>query len=151
MVPRGIQGWADGLRHLRVSASRVIRIVAALIVNDAGEVLLVRKRGTEMFMQPGGKYEPGESAPEALVRELDEELGIVARPDDLEHLGYFEADAANEAGHTVEAEVYSLRITGPVSPLAEIEELLWLDLADLDTVPVAPLSVEKIFPLIARG
>lgn len=131
-----------------MSASRVIRIVAALIINDAGEVLLVRKRGTTVFMQPGGKYEAGESAPEALVRELNEELGIVASPSQLVHLGYFEADAANEAGHTVEAEVYSLAITGPVSPLAEIEELIWLDLADLDTVAVAPLSVDRIFPLI---
>jgi len=133
-----------------VTESRVIRIVAALIRNDAGEVLLVRKRGTTVFMQPGGKYEPGESAPQALVRELNEELGIVASPDELVHLGYFEADAANEAGHTVEAEVYSLAISAPVAPLAEIEELIWLDLADLDSVSVAPLSVDRIFPLLTN-
>lgn len=133
-----------------MSDSRVIRIVAALIRNDTGEVLLVRKRGTTVFMQPGGKYEPGESAPQALVRELNEELGLVASPDKLVHLGSFEADAANEAGHTVEAEVYSLEVTGPVSPLAEIEELIWLDLDQLDSVAVAPLSVDRIFPLIAR-
>ena len=37
-----------------------IRIVAALIRDDAGRVLLVRKRGTDAFMQPGGKRDPGE-------------------------------------------------------------------------------------------
>ena len=38
-----------------------IRIVAALIRDEAGRVLLVRKRGTETFMQPGGKRDPGEA------------------------------------------------------------------------------------------
>src|SRR4030095_347489 len=37
-----------------------IRIVAALIRDEAGRVLLVRKRGTAAFMQPGGKRDPGE-------------------------------------------------------------------------------------------
>jgi len=132
-----------------MSAAPVIRIVAALIVDDRGHVLLVRKRGTDVFMQPGGKYEPGESAPDALVRELNEELGIVALPADLDYLGYFEADAANEAGHVVEAEVFRLAITGEVSPLAEIEELIWHDIANPGDTLVAPLSVDKIFPLIA--
>jgi len=132
-----------------MSAAPVIRIVAALIVDDRGHVLLVRKRGTDVFMQPGGKYEPGESAPGALVRELNEELGIVALPADLDYLGYFEADAANEAGHVVEAEVFRLAVTGEVSPLAEIEELIWHDIANPGDTLVAPLSVDKIFPLIA--
>ena len=133
-----------------MSAAPVIRIVAALIVDERGHVLLVRKRGTDAFMQPGGKYELGESAPGALVRELNEELGIIAQPADLDYLGYFEADAANEAGHVVEAEVFRLAVTGDVSPLAEIEELVWHDIADPGDRLVAPLSVDKIFPLIAR-
>jgi 8-oxo-dGTP pyrophosphatase MutT (NUDIX family) len=130
--------------------SSVIRIVAALIRNERGEVLLVRKRGTTAFMQPGGKYEVGESARAALVRELNEELGIVAVESDLDYLGYFEADAANEAGHTVEAEVFSLVVAGSVAPLAEIEELIWHDLDNPGDIEVAPLSLNEIFPLIAR-
>ena len=38
----------------------VIEIVTALVRNQRGRVLLVRKRGTERFMQPGGKREPGQ-------------------------------------------------------------------------------------------
>ena len=130
--------------------SPVIRIVAALIRNERGEVLLVRKRGTTAFMQPGGKYEVGESARAALVRELNEELGIVAAESELDYLGYFEADAANEAGHTVEAEVFALAVAGAVTPLAEIEELIWHDLDNPGTIEVAPLSLNEIFPLLAR-
>ena len=57
-----------------------IRIAASLIVNSAGRVLLVRKRGTTAFMQAGGKIEPHESAAQALTRELEEELGIRIAP-----------------------------------------------------------------------
>ena len=47
-----------------------IRISAALMDDDAGRLLLVRKAGTRWFMQPGGKVEPGETALSALEREL---------------------------------------------------------------------------------
>jgi 8-oxo-dGTP diphosphatase len=40
---------------------RVISVVAALIRDGDGRVLLVRKRGTAAFMQPGGKRDAGET------------------------------------------------------------------------------------------
>lgn len=52
---------------------------AGVVVNEAGEILLVKslRRGWEL---PGGIVEPGESIPEALKREIWEESGIVAEP-----------------------------------------------------------------------
>ncbi len=90
----------------RVSgASRVLRIAAAVILDADGRILLVRKTGTDAFMQPGGKLEPGESAAECLVRELHEELALEVAVADLEPIGRFAADAANEAGGTVDCDV----------------------------------------------
>jgi 8-oxo-dGTP diphosphatase len=56
-------------------------VAAALIVRDR-EVLIGQRRPDQpmgpLWEFPGGKIEPGESAQEALVRELAEELGIRA-------------------------------------------------------------------------
>lgn len=52
-----------------------IRIVAALIKDDRGHLVLVCKHGTSAFMLPGNKPEPGETDLAALARELIEEIG----------------------------------------------------------------------------
>jgi 8-oxo-dGTP diphosphatase len=71
--------------------SEPISIVAALVRDEAGRVLLVRKRGTTVFMQPGGKRDAGEDDVTALARELDEELGCRLMRDAASRLGVFDA------------------------------------------------------------
>ncbi|MET0673929.1 MAG: NUDIX domain-containing protein [Microbacterium pygmaeum] len=120
---------------------------AAVITDADGRVLFVRKRGTTVFMQPGGKPEPGEGAAEALARELEEEVGLIVDPSALEPWGTFEADAANEPGHRVVAEVFATRAEpGDVSPRAEIEELRWIARDEASAIALAPLSVDFLLP-----
>jgi 8-oxo-dGTP diphosphatase len=126
----------------------VIRIVAAVILDPAGRMLLVRKRGTTAFMQPGGKPEPGESSEAALVRELAEEVGFVLDPAELENIGRYSARAANEPGHTVDADVFFLVVTDEGEVAAEIEELLWVDPHELGDLDLAPLTSEVLLPFI---
>jgi len=126
----------------------VIRIVAAVILNPAGHLLLVRKRDTVTFMQPGGKFEPGETGEQALIRELNEELGFELQPVDLEYVGRFSADAANEVGHRVDCDVHFTVIDAEGVAAAEIEELLWIDPTRMDEVALAPLTGEVMRPYI---
>jgi 8-oxo-dGTP diphosphatase len=59
-------------------------VVAAGVVEREGHILAAkRKRGAHLeghWEFPGGKLEPDESPEECLVRELEEELGVVVRP-----------------------------------------------------------------------
>jgi len=123
-----------------------IRTVAAVIANDNGEVLLVRKRSSSIFIQPGGKTEPNEDPLLALARELDEELGVQLDLSSITRLGEFEASAVNEPGRIVQAQAYSCSIQGSPMPQAEIEELAWVKPTGPYQVPVAPLSATHILP-----
>ncbi|MEO6092451.1 MAG: NUDIX domain-containing protein [Novosphingobium sp.] len=83
-----------------------MHIAVALMRNRSGHLLLVRKRGTLAFMQPGGKIEPGEDACAALARELQEELCLSVSHEQLRYLDRAEAPAAHEPGVTVIAEIF---------------------------------------------
>ncbi len=50
-------------------------IIARALIEKDGKVLLCHGKGKDNWFFPGGHIEEGESAPEALMRELDEELG----------------------------------------------------------------------------
>ena len=94
-----------GIAQMDDFASK-IRIAAALIHDDAGRLLLVRKAGTQWFMQAGGKIENDESPLHALKRELIEEIGLSISDDIVRYLGCFSSIAANEPDDIVEAEVF---------------------------------------------
>ncbi len=129
-------------------ASLTIRIAAALIDDGAGRLLLVRKAGTEWFMQAGGKIEDGESPISALRRELSEEIGLVLiAEDDVRYLGRYSAPAANEPGHIVEAEIFHLQMRHDPTMRSEIEETVWVDHISATALPLAPLTRDHILPL----
>ena len=125
----------------------IIAIVAALIRDASGRVLLVRKRGTAAFMQPGGKREPGEDDVAALARELDEELGCRVITGSARRLGEFVAPCGNEPGFSVRAAVYAVEVSGEVAPCAEIEDVAWIDPTAVQTLALAPLTRYHVLPL----
>lgn len=128
-------------------AGKLIRIVAAVILNDAGKTLLVRKRDTAAFMQPGGKLAEGETGVVALEREIVEELGCALDRSSCRALGSFSAPAANEPGWTVQAELFSAQLSGEIRPAAEIEEAIWIDPDIEATIDLAPLTLAYALPL----
>jgi 8-oxo-dGTP pyrophosphatase MutT (NUDIX family) len=128
---------------------KLLEIAAVCFLDARGALLTVRKRATRSFMLPGGKIEPTETPLAAAVREVAEELGITCDPAQLELLGRWGANAANELDTTVDAHVFVS--THQIAPAAsaEIEEIRWISLDDaVDDVRLAPLLVERVIPAL---
>lgn len=130
-----------------VTPLKSIRIAAAVLMRDDDHILLVRKAGTSAFMQAGGKIEAGETPVTALLRELQEELGLSLTPDLPRYMGFFSAEAANEPGYTVEAEIFMIALAQPVHQAAEIEEIIWVDPLQPQSIDLAPLTEHYLLPL----
>ena len=128
-------------------------LVAAVVIrDDAGRVLVVRKRGTARFMLPGGKIEANETPAQAAIRELHEEVGAVLEHDQLAQLGEWTAPAANEPGHSVHGHIYEHPWISGLIARAEIEEVLWLhpeEMAGRDDL--APLLVTRVLPALTKN
>ena len=127
----------------------MLRVAAGILTDADGRTLLVRKRGTTSFMQAGGKIEQGESALDALRRELREELGLELDPDRTEYLGSYRAEAANEPNTVIRAEVFALVTDGEIAATSEIEEVLWIETANPPGIELAPLTRDTVLPLWA--
>lgn len=125
-----------------------IYIAAAIILNSQNQMLLVRKKNTQRFMQAGGKIEAGETPLQALLRELHEELQICPNPNTLKYHGQFRAPAANEPNHEVYAHIYQLTWHNSIHIAAEIEEARWEDPVNAKQLLLAPLTEYFILPLL---
>ncbi len=111
-------------------------VVAAFIRDPDGRVLLVRKRNTAAFMQPGGKREAGERMtsprwPARSTRSSAAARSAVRRARSV----YSKARRANEPGFRVQAAVYAVDVSGDIVPKAEIDEMIWVDPARPPAMP----------------
>lgn len=114
---------------------------------------MVRKRGTSMWMNPGGKPEHGESAAECGVREVEEELGLELDASRLLSWGTHVTTAANEPDHVLVADVFEWPepVLGAVVPAAEIAEVRWIHLTEVNDELLAPLFVDVIAPRLVAA
>ena len=121
----------------------VITVAAAVILNGENQLLLVRKKNTQFFMQVGGKLEPNEAPEQTMLREIEEEISTPAQIQQF--IGRFETMAANEAGHQLVSYVYQVSLDQTPKIDAEIAEMKWIDLDDDQTL-LAPLTKDVVIP-----
>ena len=116
--------------------------VAAAIIHHNGKILATQrgygdhKDGWEF---PGGKIEPGETAEEAVVREIREELAVVIRPERLVTTVECDYPRFHLIMHCFLATIES----GSIS-LLEHEAMKWLTRDELDTVAWLQADVEVV-------
>lgn len=127
----------------------MLMVVAATLEDRQGRILVQqRPQGTQMaglWEFPGGKMEAGETPEAALVRELDEELGIQVDEADLEPFHF--ASAPLEARHLLLLLYRCTRWAG--EPVAhQATALQWLKPEELVGLPMPPADIPFIDALI---
>ena len=121
-------------------AARHVMTVVAVALTDADGRVLVQQRPTGKAMAglwefPGGKVEPGETPEAALVRELDEELGIAVAESDLAASAFTSQALAD--GHMVML-LFCCRVwQGEARPL-DADALLWRLPDEMADLPMPP-------------
>ena len=125
---------------------KTVKVVAAII--RKGDRIFATQRGygehKDGWEFPGGKVEPGESAPNALVREIREELAADIVVGDL--LTTVEYDYPTF--HLSMACYYANLKPNSDLILKEHEAVRWLSLDELDTVDWLPADVEVVKRII---
>jgi mutator protein MutT len=109
----------------------------AIILDVEGRVLLCHRTDRDAWNLPGGKVEQGESPWEAVIREVEEEVGIVVRVDRL--IGIYSVPAKNDL-------VLNFRcsfVGGALRVSAEADAIQWFSRSEIPANTL-PRQIERI-------
>jgi 8-oxo-dGTP diphosphatase len=125
-------------------SGRVIACVGAIITDDQGRLLLI-KRGHEpgagRWSLPGGRIEPGETDAQALEREMREETGLIVQAGPL--VGRVQRPAPG--GRVLDIRDYAATITGGTLRAGDdAAGARWVAPGDLPLLPVTDGLVEAL-------
>ena len=120
-----------------MDSSQRLHVVAALI-RDGRRFLVSQRKPDDTFPDhwefPGGGVEAGESDENALVRELDEELGIEAAVDTL----FCRVEHSRPDGLVLDMRIYECRVlSGQPRPI-EVQALQWIAPEEAETLDFPP-------------
>ena len=129
---------------------KLVLVVAAALIDADGRVLVSQrpegKSLAGLWEFPGGKVEPGERPELALIRELDEELGIVVGERCLSPLAF--ASHAYPEMHLL-MPLYACRRWKGFAQSREGQALRWVAPRDLHGLAMPPADAPLIPALIA--
>lgn len=127
---------------LAPTPNSIVPAVSVIVRDDADRILLIHRTDNDLWTIPGGAMEPGESVPQAAVRETNEETGY-----DVEITGL--VGIYTDPNHIVaysDGEVrsqFSICLTGVVTggrarTSSESSEVIWQPLDRLDALNIHP-------------
>jgi ADP-ribose pyrophosphatase YjhB (NUDIX family) len=117
-------------------ANSLVPAVNVVVVNDAGEILLIRRTDNGNWAVPGGAVDLGESVAQAAVRETLEESGIecaitrlVGIYSDSRHVILYTSNG--EARQEFSIVLTARAVSGQPTPSSESSEVRWVPEAEL--------------------
>ncbi|WP_043627579.1 NUDIX hydrolase [Nonomuraea candida] len=115
--------------------------VNVIVINTAGDVLMIRRSDNENWAVPGGAIDLGESIPEAAVRETAEETGIrceitglVGTYSDPRHVILYTSDG--EVRQEFSIVLTGREIGGEPTPSEESREVRWVPRDEVLSLPM---------------
>jgi ADP-ribose pyrophosphatase YjhB (NUDIX family) len=125
------------------SAQR-IRCVGAVLLDDAGRLLLIRRAhepGRGRWSVPGGRVEVGETDQQAVIREVAEETGLAVEV--TRWLGDVQRDGPD--GAVFDIHDYRCRVMGgALSAGDDADGVRWCDAQTLATLPVVTGLIDAL-------
>lgn len=116
-----------------------IACVGAVAFDGHGRLLLVKRANPPaqgLWSIPGGRVEPGESAEDAVVREVLEETGLVVRV--LREVGTVFREAPGGGRYVIRDFL--------VEPMVDVEPVAGDDAADVRFAAVGDLAADELSP-----
>jgi ADP-ribose pyrophosphatase YjhB (NUDIX family) len=117
-------------------ANSLVPSVNVVVINDAGEILMIRRTDNDNWAVPGGAIDLGESVAQAAVRETREESGIECEITGI--VGIY-SDPKHVLLYTSNGEVrqeFSIVLTarplsGQPTPSSESSEVRWVPVSEV--------------------
>jgi len=116
-------------------ANNLVPSVNVVVVNDAGEILMIRRTDNDNWAVPGGAIDLGESVAQAAVRETREEsgieceiTGIVGIYSDPKHVILYTSNG--EARQEFSIVLTARPLSGQPTPSSESSEVRWVPVSE---------------------
>lgn len=120
--------------------------VGALIFNSDDQLLLVKTyKWDNMYCIPGGHIELGETAEEAVKREVKEETNL-----DIDNIQYLCTqdcvfpEKFYKKRHFVFLDFICYAVSQDVILNDEASDFIWINLKDVDSIPVEPYTLKSV-------
>lgn len=133
MSPRRIDYYDDPSAP---KANSLVPSVNVVVVNDAGEILMIRRTDNDNWAVPGGAIDLGESVAQAAVRETREESGIeceisgiVGIYSDPKHVLLYTSNG--EVRQEFSIVLIARPLSGQPTPSSESSEVRWVPVSEV--------------------
>ena len=120
---------------------------AAGIIIQGRKLLVEKSYGKGFFLAPGGRVEPGETAKQALARELKEEFDIDTQETDFEFFDTFYDAAAGQEHLRLREDVFMVKHwQGKPKPSSEVEMIAWIDTVAAEGMRIGSTFRQQLMP-----
>jgi ADP-ribose pyrophosphatase YjhB (NUDIX family) len=136
-------------------ANSLVPSVNVGVINDAGELLMIRRTDNENWAMPGGAMDIGETIADAGARETREETGIEC---EIVRLVGVYTNPRHVMEYTSKGEVrqecslvFAARPTaGEPTPSSESSEVRWVPPDDIDRLQMHPSMRQRVSHVLER-